>query len=90
MFVCAEDQPSWSGYLAGILAERWNTSKKGRGNKRRERSDREAIEIKMTKMVRSREAEGRRRGLVAERGRKALFLFLRSHSFALFPVFLAH
>lgn len=43
------------------------------GSKLKDTSDGKAIEIKMTAMVRAREAERRQRGLAAERGRRAFF-----------------
>lgn len=75
----AEYQPSRSDYLcrhSGRAMER-----AGGGNKKRERSEREEMEINMTEIVRAREAEGRQRGLVAEPGRRAFF-FLHSLYFS--------
>lgn len=66
--VCANACFSWA---MGNLEEYWN-SREG-GSKLKDTSDGKAIEIKMTAMVRAREAEKRQRGLAAERGRRAFF-----------------
>lgn len=70
MHVFAGYRASWSGYLADIQEEQQNKTEE---EIRRERSDKEAMEIKMTEMVWARAAERRQRGLAAERGRHSFF-----------------